>query len=92
MIEYLVGHGQTEAASTVAGIFSEHVDSKLKFMASTVTSSVNSVCNHFVEVRAINVLFGGWGISLSVKSGEGCTIELETSSFASVGPEYMYLP
>jgi len=50
MIEYLVGHGQTEAASTVAGIFSEHVDSKLKFMASTVTSSVNSVCNHFVEV------------------------------------------
>jgi len=53
MIEYLVGHGQTEAASTVAGIFSEHVDSKLKFMASTVSSSVNAVCNHFVEVDGI---------------------------------------
>merc|ERR1719228_2062310 len=32
MVEYLVGQGKTEAASTVAGIFSEHLDPKLKFL------------------------------------------------------------
>lgn len=48
MVEWLVGQGRTEAAGTVAGIFSEHVDSKLKFLTAA-TSSVNSVCNHFQE-------------------------------------------
>jgi len=46
MIEYLVGRGETEAAGTVAGIFSEHVDPKLKFMTSAA-SGVHAVCNHF---------------------------------------------
>lgn len=46
IIEFLVGQGKSDMAATVAGIFSEHVDSKLKFMAST-TSQVTSVCNHF---------------------------------------------
>ena len=46
MIEYLIGRGETESAATVAGIFSEHVDSKLKFLTSA-TSGVRSVCNHF---------------------------------------------
>jgi len=32
MIEYLVGRGESESAATVAGIFSEHVDAKLKFL------------------------------------------------------------
>jgi len=48
MVEWLVGQGRTEAAGTVAGIFSEHVDNKLKFLT-TATTSVNSVCNHFLE-------------------------------------------
>jgi len=48
MVEWLVGQGRTEAAGTVAGIFSEHVDNKLKFLTAA-TSSVNSVCNHFHE-------------------------------------------
>ena len=46
MIEYLVGRGETESAGTVAGIFSEHVDQKLKFLT-TAATAVNSVCNHF---------------------------------------------
>ena len=46
MIEYLVGRGETESAGTVAGIFSEHVDQKLKFLTSAAVG-VNSVCNHF---------------------------------------------
>jgi len=46
MIEYLVGRGETEAAATVAGIFSEHVDPKLKFMTSAA-SGVQAACNHF---------------------------------------------
>ena len=46
MIEYLIGRGETEAAATVAGIFSEHVDAKLKFLTSA-TTVVGSVCNHF---------------------------------------------
>jgi len=48
MVEWLVGQGRTEAAGTVAGIFSEHVDNKLKFLTAAA-SSVNSVCNHFHE-------------------------------------------
>ena len=48
MVEWLIGQGKTEAAGTVAGIFSEHVDSKLKFLTSTI-KTVNTVCNHFHE-------------------------------------------
>jgi len=48
LVEWLVGQGRTEAAGTVAGIFSEHVDNKLKFLTAA-TKSVNSVCNHFHE-------------------------------------------
>ena len=48
LVEWLVGEGKTEAAGTVAGIFSEHVDNKLKFLTAG-TSSVNSVGNHFHE-------------------------------------------
>ena len=46
LIEWLIGQGKTEAAATVAGIFSEHVDSKLKFLTAT-SKNVNAVCNHF---------------------------------------------
>ena len=46
MIEYLVGRGETEAASTVAGIFAEHVDPKLKFMTSA-SAGVQAASNHF---------------------------------------------
>jgi len=48
MVEWLVGQGKTEAAATVAGIFSEHVDPKLKFLTAA-TKTVNAVCNHFHE-------------------------------------------
>ena len=48
LVEWLVGQGRTEAAGTVAGIFSEHLDNKLKFL-SAATSSVNSVHNNFHE-------------------------------------------
>ena len=48
LVEWLVGQGRTEAAGTVAGIFSEHVDSKLKFLTAA-SKTVNSVCNHFHE-------------------------------------------
>ena len=42
----MVGQGRTEAAGTVAGIFSEHLDNKLKFLTAA-TSTANSVGNHF---------------------------------------------
>ena len=76
MIEYLVGRGETEAAGTVAGIFSEHVDPKLKFMTSAA-SGVHAVCNHFagdlrpdtmptkVNMKTKNIIFfsvGGGGL------------------------------
>jgi len=48
MVEWLVGQGKTEAAGTVAGIFPEYVDNKLKFLTAA-SKSVNSVCNHFHE-------------------------------------------
>ena len=48
LVEWLIGQGRTEAASTVAGIFSEHVDKKLKFLTAT-SKTVNTVCNHFHE-------------------------------------------
>jgi len=48
LVEWLIGQGKTEAASTVAGIFSEHVDKKLKFLTATA-KTVNTVCNHFHE-------------------------------------------
>eukprot|EP00092_Neocalanus_flemingeri_P021226 GFUD01023000.1.p1 GENE.GFUD01023000.1~~GFUD01023000.1.p1 ORF type:complete len:1120 (-),score=366.36 GFUD01023000.1:285-3644(-) len=48
LVEWLVGQGRTEAAGTVAGIFSEHVDNKLKFLTAA-SKTVNSVCNHFHE-------------------------------------------
>jgi len=50
LVEWLVGEGNTEAAATVAGIFSEHVDTRLKFFTAT-TKGVNSMCNHFSEVQ-----------------------------------------
>jgi len=55
MIEWLVGQGKTEAASVVAGIFSEHVDHKLKFLTAA-SKSVNLECNHFSEETAISVV------------------------------------
>jgi len=48
LVEWLIGQGKTEAASTLAGIFSEHVDKKLKFLTAT-SKNVNNVCNHFHE-------------------------------------------
>jgi len=48
LVEWLVGQGRTEAAGTVAGIFSEHVDNKLKFLTAA-SKTVNSICNHFHE-------------------------------------------
>ena len=48
LVEWLIGQGKTEAASTVAGIFSEHLDKKLKFLTAT-SKTVNTVCNHFQE-------------------------------------------
>merc|ERR1719228_2477094 len=48
MVEWLVGQGRTEAASTVAGIFPEHLDPKLKFLTQAARSA-NAACNHFNE-------------------------------------------
>ena len=45
--------GKTEAASTLAGIFSEHVDSKLKFFTQT-SKNVGAVCNHAHENTSLN--------------------------------------
>ena len=44
MVEWLVGQGRTEAAATVAGIFTEHVDPKLKFL-----TTQHAACNHFLD-------------------------------------------
>ena len=43
LIQWLIGQGKTEAASTLAGIFSEHVDSKLKFFTQTSKNVGGSV-------------------------------------------------
>jgi len=51
MVEWLVGQGKTEAASTVAGIFKEHVDPKLKFLTSAARSA-GAACNHFHEAQS----------------------------------------
>ena len=51
LVEYLIGQGNTEAAATLAGIFSEHVDTKLKFLTTT-SKNVNNVCNHFHETSS----------------------------------------
>jgi pentatricopeptide repeat protein len=48
MVEWLVGCGRTEAAATVAGIFPEHVDPRLKFLTAAARSA-GAVCNHFHE-------------------------------------------
>jgi len=48
IIEWLVGQGKTEAAGTIAGIFPEHVDSKLKFLTSA-SNTISLGCNHFNE-------------------------------------------
>ena len=53
LIEWLIGQGKTEAASTLAGIFSEHVDSKLKFFTQT-SKNVGAVCNHAHENTSLN--------------------------------------
>ena len=53
LIEWLIGQGKTEAASTLAGIFSEHVDNKLKFFTQT-SKNVGAVCNHFHENTTAN--------------------------------------
>ena len=53
LTEWLIGQGKTEAASTLAGIFSEHVDSKLKFFTQT-SKNVGAVCNHFHENTTTN--------------------------------------
>jgi len=52
MVEWLVGKGRTEAAATVAGIFQEHLDPKLKFLTSAARS-VGAVCNHFNEPQPL---------------------------------------
>jgi len=52
MVEWLVGKGRTEAAATVAGIFQEHLDPKLKFLTSAARS-VGAVCNHFHEPQPL---------------------------------------
>jgi len=52
LVEWLIGQGRTEAASTLAGIFSEHVDNKLKFLTTT-SKNVNTVCNHFHETSSV---------------------------------------
>ena len=48
MIEWLVGQGKTEAASVVAGIFSEHVDHKLKFL--TAASKSVNIYNYILGI------------------------------------------
>ena len=53
LVEWLIGQGKTEAASTLAGIFSEHVDTKLKFFTHT-SKNVGAVCNHFHENTTAN--------------------------------------
>ena len=52
MVEWLVGKGRTEAAATVAGIFQEHLDPKLKFLTAAARS-VGAVCNHFHEPQPL---------------------------------------
>jgi hypothetical protein len=39
LIEFLVGQGKAEAAATVAAIFPEHVDARLKFLNASSSSS-----------------------------------------------------
>ena len=53
LIQWLIGQGKTESASTLAGIFSEHVDSKLKFFTQT-SKNVGAVCNHAHENTSLN--------------------------------------
>jgi len=52
MVEWLVGKGRTEAAATVAGIFQEHLDPKLKFLTAAARSA-GAVCNHFHEPQPL---------------------------------------
>ena len=52
MVEWLVGNGRTEAAATVAGIFQEHLDPKLKLFTSAARSA-GAVCNHFHEPQPL---------------------------------------
>ncbi len=40
LIEFLVGQGKAEAAATVAAIFPEHVDPRLKFLSANNTSNI----------------------------------------------------
>jgi hypothetical protein len=40
LIEFLVGQGKAEAAATVAAIFPEHVDPRLKFLSANNTNSI----------------------------------------------------
>jgi len=53
MVEYLVGQGKTEAASTVAGIFSEHLDPKLKFLTGSTRThgGAGASCSHLNETH-----------------------------------------
>ncbi len=40
LIEFLVGQGKAEAAATVAAIFPEHVDPRLKFLSANNANSI----------------------------------------------------
>ncbi len=40
LIEFLVGQGKAEAAATVAAIFPEHVDPRLKFLSANNTNNI----------------------------------------------------
>ena len=40
LIEFLVGQGKAESAATVAAIFPEHVDPRLKFLSANNTNSI----------------------------------------------------
>ena len=54
LIEWLIGQGKTEAASTLADIFSEHVDTNLNFTQSS--KNVGPVSNHSHENTTLNVV------------------------------------
>ncbi len=40
LIEFLVGQGKAESAATVAAIFPEHVDPRLKFLSANNTNNI----------------------------------------------------
>lgn len=59
LIEFLVGQGKAEAAATVAAIFPEHVDARLKFLTATTSSSEDEATAAAAAMAAEQVTAGG---------------------------------